>query len=121
MDKELPEQKGVLLQMYDNVSFSRDVIARFPSLTELRDAENQIHMQMAVLARAVQEGLNKRDTTLVKAIFCFLEEAANQPRASSTITNSIGLSFISRQELLQTEQGRRAWLEMPDRLKALLG
>jgi hypothetical protein len=51
MDKQLPDEKGQLLEMYDAASFSRDAIARFPSLNEeLRDSENQLHLQMDVLA-----------------------------------------------------------------------
>ena len=34
--------------MYDEVSFSRDVIARFPSFSQLRESKNQLHLQMGL-------------------------------------------------------------------------
>jgi len=121
MDEQLPNDKGQLLEMHDAVSFSRDAMARFPSLSEeLRDSENQLHLQMAMLARAVYEALRLNKPEIARDVFGFVEQALSQPRAISEIANAVALSFVELSELLRTDQGRRAWDQMPERLKAVI-
>ena len=118
MDKRLPDDKGQLLEMYDAVLFSRDAIARFPALSEeLRENENQLHLQIAVLARAVYEALHRNDTGIAIQVFSFLEQALIRPRAISEIANAVAISFVELCELRRTENGRISWDQMPERLK----
>jgi hypothetical protein len=121
MDKQLPDDKGQLLEMYDAVSFSRDAIARFPALyEELRKNENQLHVQMAVLARAVYDALHRNEIGTAMEVFGFLDQVLRQPRAISGIANAVAISFVELSELLRTDQGRLALDSMPDRVKAAI-
>jgi hypothetical protein len=121
MDKRLPDDKGQLLEMYDEASFSRDAIARFPTLNEeLRENENQLHLQMAVLARAVYDALHRNDRMTAMQVFSFLEQTLRQPRAISEIPNAVATSFVELSELQRTDSGRRALDQMPERLKAAM-
>jgi len=121
MDKRLPDDKGQLLEMYDEVSFCRDAMARFPALNaELRENENQIHIQMAVLARTVYDALHRQDTATATEVFGFLEDALKQPRAISEIPNAVAISFVELSELLRTDQGQGVWDQMPKNLKAAI-
>ena len=121
MDKQLPDDKGQLLEMYDAASFSRDAIARFPALSEeLRENENQLHFQMAALARAVYDALHRNDKGTAIQVFSFLEQALRQPRAISEIANAVATSFVELSELQRTDTGRSAWDRMPERLKAAM-
>jgi len=121
MDKQLPNDSGQLLEMYDEVSFSRDAIARFPALSEeLRKNENQLHLQMAALARAVYEALHRNDTGTAIQVFSFLEQALRRTRAISEISNAVAISFVELCELRRTDNGRIAWDQMPERLKATI-
>jgi len=43
MDTPLADRKGVLVDVYGNVQFSRDVIARFPSVRDLELDADLLH------------------------------------------------------------------------------
>jgi len=106
--------------MYDEVSFSRDVIARFPSFSQLRESKNQLHLQMGALARAVYDALDRDDLPLAKDVFGFLEHVLQYPRAIPEITAAIMQSFVEPSELLRTDRGRHSLDQMPQRLKQVV-
>lgn len=121
MDKPLPDESGVLLDMYDEHKFSRDALARFPTLEpRLREAEDLLHVQMAVLADAAREALLRDDQDTCNDIFRFLNEALMRPRAIPEIANAVRLSFLQQDDFQSSENARQIWMSVPHRLKNLI-
>jgi hypothetical protein len=121
MDKELPDKNGVLLAMYDERAFSRDVIRELPELaTELKADENLLHVQVAVLGRIVREEVGRRTLQLAPKILTLLEKALAQPRAIPEIANATSMSFVEVEELQETDTGREVLEMMPPILLSIL-
>jgi hypothetical protein len=73
MDRQLPDKHDVLLEMYEERAFSRDVIREFPELAaELRNVENLLHVQIKVLGRVIREEIARNTLELAPRIFAFL-------------------------------------------------
>jgi hypothetical protein len=121
VDIELPEKRGVLLEMYDERSFSQDALRKLPELaTELKAEESLLHVQMGILSHVVQEEITENNLELTPRIFAFLEEALAHPRAISEIANAIAISFVELDVMQKTDAGRRAIETMPPNLKSVL-
>ena len=120
MDTELPDKKGLLLEMYGDEAFLRDAVRQFPSLrAELEELEG-VHGTMAALGRAVGRGLASGDTDLPLQICRFLDAAVSHPRAVSEIENAIEISFVHVKELRVTEPGRLVLERMPESVRDIL-
>src|SRR5262245_4888736 len=114
MNTPLADGKGVLVDAYDNAQFSRDVIARFPSLQDdlAFDAE-LLHPQMGTLAAALRAAVLAGDTGLPLQICAFLDEALRRPNAITQIENAIAISFVEAHELRNTAVGTAVLKLMP--------
>lgn len=121
MDKPLPDGKGALLDRYDAKAFTKDAIARFPTLRdELERDGDLLHVQMSTLAAAVHSASDGGDHDLALDICRFLEERLSSPKIVSELENAAAISFVETRLLRKTERGRRLLEEMPPQLKALL-
>jgi hypothetical protein len=99
-DIPLHDNQGYLLEMYDERSFSCDVIAAFPELRDdLEDFPNLLHVQIGTLAEAMRQSLKNGQFEYACRILAFLERAINHPRAINEISNGVTISFISAAEL----------------------
>ena len=106
MDKELPNKQGMLLDMYGNEEFSRDVIRQFPTLrAELKENAGLLHVQMSTLADAVRR---------------FLDDTLSRSRAIPEIENAVAISFVAAQEFKETVTGRVVLEQMPKRVQEIL-
>jgi hypothetical protein len=121
MDKELPDKHGVLLDMYGNEEFSRDVIGQFPTLrADLEEDAGLLHVQMGTLAGAVRQALALGETDLPIRICRFLGDMLGNPRAVSEIENAVAISFLEAREFRDTVAGRAVWNQMPKAVQELL-
>ena len=120
MDKELPDKHGLLLEMYDERAFSRDVIRELPELAaELLKEEKLLHVQIAVLGNTVLAEV-RNGVHLTPKIFAFLVQALSQSRAVPEIRNAIVISFVDADQLQETDAGRKLLEMMPPILKNIL-
>jgi hypothetical protein len=106
MDTPLADGKGVFVDAYGNAQFSRDVIARFPSLSDLELDAELLHPQVGTLAAAVREAVRAGDTHLPLQICMFIDEALSKPNAIAEIENAVALSFVEAYELRATATGK---------------
>ena len=120
MDTPLADGKGFLVETYGNAQFSRDVIARFPSLRDLELDAELLHPQMGTLAAAVREAVRAGDTHLPLEVCAFVGEALSKPNAISEIENAVALSFVEAYELGGTATGRAVLKLMPDHVRGIL-
>lgn len=121
MDKELPNKQGMLLDMYGNEEFSRDVIRQFPALrAELKENAGLLHVQMSTLADAVRKALSTGDIKLPLEICRFLDDTLSQSRAIQEIANAVAISFVAAQEFKETVTGRVVLEQMPTRVQQVL-
>jgi hypothetical protein len=121
MDRELPDKQGLLLEMYDERAFSTDIIREFPELAaELREEENRLHCQMAVLGNSVLAETRENSVRLSPKICAFLEQALSQSRAVPEIRNAISISFVDTAQLQETAAGRNVFEMMPRIVKGAL-
>lgn len=121
MDEELPDGKGLLLEMYDARALCRDASASFPALaSELRASAESVHLLMGVLGRAVTESLGRGDEAHAEQVCAFLETALGRPRAISEIPNAVSLSFAGAEDFQASASGRHLWQRLPPTLKRLI-
>ena len=121
MDQELPNNHGLLLEMYDERAFSRDAIRELPELAiELGAEKNLLHVQVAVLGNVVLLEARRSSVRLSPKIFAFLQQALLQPRAIPEIRNAISVSFVDISELNETDGAREVLQMMPPILKSIL-
>jgi len=120
MDTPLADRKGVLVDAYGNAQFSRDVIARFPSLRDLELDAELLYPQMGTLAAAVREAVLAGDTHLPLQICAFIGEALSKPNAIAEIENAVALSFVEAYELRRTTTGKAVLTLMPDNVRRVL-
>jgi len=121
MDKPLPNHGGLLLDMYDNVKFSRDAVERFPQLREELEAEaDLLHVQMATLAKAVLSWVSSGQTALALDVCAFVDEALGQPRAISEIENAVAISFVQLGDLRAAAGGGAVLRQLPIRVRRVL-
>ena len=121
MNIPLADGKGVLVDAYGNAEFSRDVIARFPSLrSDLEFYAELLHPQMGTLAAAVREAILAGDTHLPLQICVFLDETLSKPNAIAEIENAIAISFVEAYELRHTEAGEVVLKLMPGSVRRIL-
>ena len=121
MDTPLADGKGVLVDAYGNAQFSRDVIARFPSLRkDLEFDADLLYPQMGTLAVAVREAVLAGDTDLPLQVCTFLDEALSKPNASSEIENAVALSFVEAYELRKAAAGKAVLKLMPESVRRIL-
>ena len=121
MDKELPNKQGVLLDMYGDEEFSRDVIRQFPTLrADLEENANLLHIQMGTLAGAVRQALSLGEVDLPLRICQFLDDTLSQPQAISEIENAVAISFVEAREFRDTVTGRVVLDQMPKRVQQIL-
>ena len=120
-DRELPDESGVLLSMYDERSFSRDAMARFPDLrTSLEPHNGLLHVQMSVLGRALLDALRSREMAPALDIFQFLDAVLQHPRAIGEIPNAVSLSFVTADEILAAPEGEKLLPLMPEAVRNCL-
>ena len=121
MDKELPDKQGVLLDLYGNEEFSRDVIRQFPTLRDdLEEDAGLLHVQMGTLAAPVRQGLRLGQIELPLKICQFLGETLSKPRVISEIKNAVAISFVEAREFRTTVTGRMVLDQMPKRVQEIL-
>ena len=121
MDKELPDKRGVLLDMYGNAEFSRDLIRQFPMLrVDLEEDAGLLHVQMGTLAAAVRQALTLGQIELPLRICQFLSETLNKPRAIPEIENAVAISFVEAREFRTTVTGRMVLDQMPKQVQQIL-
>lgn len=121
MDTPLPDDKGVLLQMYGNAEFSRDVVARFPGLREeLEENAGLLHVQMGTLAGAVRSAVSFGDTEFPLQVCAFLDHAVQQPRAILEIEVAVAISFVEAYELRNSTTGQTVLTRMPESVRRIL-
>jgi hypothetical protein len=120
-DIPLPDDQGVLLEMYDAGQFSRDVIASFPELrAELVQNAGLLHVQMGTLATAVRKGIASGDLVLALQVCVFLDTLLANPRAHAEIENAVAISFLEAVELRNTTAGRSFLDQLPARIREIL-
>lgn len=121
MDTPLPDDKGLLLEMYGNEQFSRDVIDNFAGLREeLEENAGLLHVQMGTLSRAVRSALSSGDTDLPLRVCTFLDKALAQPRAIPEIENAVAILFVEAYEFRATAVGHTVLSRMPERVRQIL-
>jgi len=121
MDTPLPDDKGVLLEMYANEQFSRDVVETFPRLRdELEENAGLLHVQIATLATAVRSALTSGATEFPLRVCVFLDKALERPRAIPEIGTAVAISFVEAHEFRDTAAGRTVLKNMPDRVRQIL-
>ncbi|MCS6289975.1 MAG: hypothetical protein H8K10_13515 [Nitrospira sp.] len=121
MDMPLADQKGFLVDSYGNEQFSRDVIARFPTLRgDLERNADLLHPQMDTLAQALRQRVQSGDTHFPMRICSFLDEALRKPKAISEIGNAVAISFVEACELRKTPTGKAVLRMMPTSVRSIL-
>jgi hypothetical protein len=120
MNTPLADGKGVLVDTYGSAQFSRDAIARFPSLRDLELDAELLHPQMGTLAAAMREAVLAGDTHLPLQICAFVSEALSKPNAISEIENAVATSFVEVYELRSTATGKAVLRLMPDNVRRVL-
>jgi len=120
-DIPLPDDQGVLLEMYDSEQFSSDAIASFPELrAELVQNAGLLHVQMGTLATAVRKGIASGDLVLALQVCVFLDTLLANPRAHPEIENAVAISFLEAVELRNTTAGRSFLDQLPARIREIL-
>ncbi len=120
MNTPLADGKGVLVDAYGSAQFSRDAIARFPSLRDLEFDAELLHPQMGTLAAAMREALLAGDTHLPLQICAFVSEALSKHNAILEIENAVAISFVEAYELRSTAAGKAILKLMPDNVRRVL-
>ena len=96
MDRPLPDDAGVWLEMRDGASFAE--AARIA----LRGAERfeRVHDAMGALAREIRRciGAGDDDAAALR-LLRFVETAVSAPRAPTEFANAVAISFVDLDEL----------------------
>ena len=121
MDTPLPDDSGVVLEMYGNEQFSRDVTDNFGDLRdELEENAGLLHVQMGTLAAAVRRALGSGDAAFPLRVCAFLDKTLAHPRAIPEIENAVAISFVDACEFRGTEPGQTVLGQMPERVRVIL-
>ena len=104
----------MLLSMYDERSFSRDAMARFPDLEpSIEPDDGLLHVQMSTLGRALLDALRSDQFSHAVDICQFLETAIQHLRAITEISNAVSISFATCQEIIDAPDGEKLLRRMP--------
>jgi hypothetical protein len=107
--RELPDQKGVLLEepeYFGPHSLCRAACKQFPGLGErLLQERDSVHGQAAILAREVMAAVAEHAVRRAVELFVFLERVLKQPRVHSEIENLVAISFVVPEELRGSRVG----------------
>jgi len=120
MDTLLADGKGVLADVCGKAQLSYDVIAQFPSLSDLEPNAELLHPQMGTLAAAICEAALAGDTSLPLQICNFISEVIRKPNAISDIEHAVAISFSETYALPSMATGKTVLKLMPANVRRVL-